>query len=74
MDDSFVFCKIHWFSWRICSSGGIKWGFDFIDEAFPGSSWIKVLTIISYLYGDLLRQTAWEYVVVLEPTTNLWAS
>ena len=41
----------------------------------PGSNWIKVLTIVSYLlYGDLLRLTAWEYVEVLEPTTNLRAS
>ena len=26
----------------------------------PGSNWIKVLTIVSYLYGDLLHLTAWE--------------
>ena len=40
-----------------------------------GSNWIKVLSIISYLlYGNVLRWTAWDYVVVLEPTTNLRAS
>ena len=41
----------------------------------PNSNWIKVSTIVSYLmYGDLLYGTAWDYVAVLEPTTNLQAS
>ena len=29
----------------------------------PRSNWIKVLTIVSYLYGDLLSWTAREYLV-----------
>ena len=41
----------------------------------PGSSWINVLIIVSYLLcGDLLGWTVWGHVVVLEPTTNLQAS
>ena len=41
----------------------------------PGSNWIKILTIVSNLFNrDLLCLTAWENVVVLEPTTNLRVS